>query len=241
MRAQIPRNPVFDKLLERAVPVVMAGEHQQDTPPTDGGRWPLTVVCVPPVDVRRRLEGLMREVVPIAGPGHFLTGRADTSHLTVRALEPYRDAASPTDPVTAEWFAAMRRAAAATPALRFQLTGLTLTSVSVMAQVEPLDEEPWRFMRRLRDELGPLAWYEDDWMERNIWYANVLHFAAPIRDAAGLVEWVRAHREIEAVDFTVDGAQLVRSRHTRLGDEQLMAMQSWTTVPFAGAAPAPRG
>lgn len=230
----ISRNPVFDELLERGVAAVMAGTHQQDTPPTDGGRWPVTVVCVPPLHVRSRLEGLMREAIALAGQGHFLTGRLDTSHLTVRALEPYRDAAAPTDPVTGDWVAALGRAAAATPPLPFRLTGVTLTTVSVMAQVEPLDDEPWRFMRRLREELGHLAWYEDAWMERNIWYANVLHFAAPIRDAAGLVDWVRAHREIEPIEFAVEAADLVRSRHTRSGDEQFMAMESWATAPFTG-------
>lgn len=176
----------------------------------------------------------MREAITPAGHGHFLTGRLDTSHLTVRALEPYRDAAAPTDPVTGDWIAALSRAAAATPPLRFRLTGVTLTTVSVMAQVEPLDDEPWQFMRRLREELGHLAWYEDAWMERNIWYANLLHFAAPIRDAAGLVDWVRAHRAIEPIEFAVASADLVRSRHTRAGDEQFMAMEPWTTVPFAG-------
>ncbi len=230
----IPRNPVFDELFDRAVPVVLAGEHQQDTPPAEGGRWPVTVVCVPPSGVRRRLEELMREAVRVAGPGHFLTGRTDTSHLTVRALEPYRDAAAPDDPITGEWVAALRRACDAPPALPFRLTGLTLTTVSVMAQCEPLDEEPWRFMRRLRDELGPLAWYEDAWMERNIWYANVLHFAAPLRDAAGLIDWVAAHRELEPIDFVVEAAQLVHSRHTRCGADQYMAMESWTTVPLTG-------
>jgi hypothetical protein len=175
----------------------------------------------------------MREAIDHAGPGHFLTGRTDTSHLTVRALEPYRDAAAPTDSATGDSIAALGRAAAATAPLRFRLTGLTLTSVSVMAQVEPLDDEPWLFMRRLRAELGPLAWYEDAWMERNIWYANVLHFAAPIRDAAGLVDWVGRNREVAPIDFSVGSAALVRSRHTRRGEEQFMAMEQWASVPFA--------
>lgn len=234
MNAATSSNPVFDQLLARAVPLVLAGEHQQGQPPKDGGRWPVTVVCVPPLLVRRRLEALMRDALAHAGPGHFQTGRTDTSHLTVRALEPYRAAASSADPVTGDWMAALHRATAATPPLRFLLTGLTLTSVSVMAQVEPLDDEPWRFMRRLRTELGPLAWYEDAWMERNIWYANVLHFAGPIRDAAGLVDWVVRRREIEPIDFTVGSADLVRSRHTRIGGDQFMAMESWTAAAFGG-------
>lgn len=231
------RNPVFDRLFETAVPLVTSGWHQQDRPPTEGGRWPVTVVCIPPRPARERLAELMRAGLRHAGPGHFLTGRPDTSHLTVRALEPYREAASPEEHVATEWLAALRRAAAATPELRFRLTGLTLTRVSVMAQVEPRDDEPWRFTRRLREELGPLRWYEDQGMVRDIWYANVIHFAAPILDAPGLVEWVRRHREIEPLDFTINAATLVRSRYTEDEDEgeRYMAMERWFSVPFGGS------
>jgi hypothetical protein len=174
----------------------------------------------------------MRAALVHTGPGHFLTGRPDVVHLTVRALEPYRHAAAPADPVTAEWIAALDRAARATAPLRFRLTGVTLTQRSVMAQVETVDDAPWEFMSRLRAELGPLAWFEDQWMERNIWYANLIHFAAPIRDARTLVDWVARHRSLEPVEFIVPSATLVRSRHTRLDDEQFMAMEPWHTVPF---------
>lgn len=235
MPAPLPHNPVFDELFASAVPLVTSGEHHHDVPPADGGRWPVTVVCIPPRPVRDRLEELMRAGLRHAGPGHFLTGRPDNSHLTVRALEPYREAAAPDDAVTTEWLAALERAAAATPPLRFRLTGLTLTRVSVMAQVEARDDEPWRFMRRLRHELGPLAWYEDQWMVRNIWYANVIHFAAPILDAPGLVEWVSQHRRLEPLDFTVESATLVRSRYAEGGGERYMAMERWFEVPFASS------
>jgi hypothetical protein len=103
-----------------------------------------------------------------------------------------------------------------------------------MAQVETVDDAPWEFMRCLRAELGPLAWYEDQWMERNIWYANLVHFAAPIRDPRGLVHWVERHRSIEPVDFQLPSATLVRSRHTRSEDQQFMAMEQWHTVRFGG-------
>jgi hypothetical protein len=225
---------VFDQLFESSVDVVLRGEHQCDEPPTDGGRWPVTIVCVPPSAVRDRLSGLMHEALVHAGPGHFLTGRPDSSHLTVRALEPYRDAASPHDAVTADWLAALERAARCTPPLELQLTGVTLARGGVMAQIGTVDDEPWAFMRRLRGELGPLAWYEDQWMERNMWYATLVHFAGPIRDAGGLVEWIERHRTMEPLDFTIDAATLVRSRHRRDGDEQYMAMEPWHSVSFRG-------
>lgn len=227
-------NPVFDRLFESSVGVVLRGGHERDEPPAEGGRWPVTIVCVPPQAIRARLDALMREALVHTGPGHFLTGRPDSSHLTVRALEPYRDAAAPTDAVTSDWLAALVRAARSTPPLELRLTGVTLTRGGVMAQVEAVGDEPWAFMRRLRDELGSLAWYEDQWMERNIWYATLVHFGAPILDAKGLVDWVGRHRGIEPVEFIVDAASLVRSRHRWDEDEQFMAMELWHTVPFRG-------
>lgn len=237
MRRVLGPNPVFDRLLEGSVDVVLRGEHQRDEPPTEGGRWPVTVVCVPPQAIRARLDGLMREALVHAGPGHFLTGRPDSSHVTVRALEPYRDAAAPTDAVTSDWLAALVRAARSTPPLEFRLTGVTLTRGGVMAQLETVDDEPWAFMHRLRDELGSLAWYEDQWMERNIWYATLVHFAAPLLDAKGLVDWVGRHRAIEPVEFIVDAASLVRSRHRWHGESSPWPWRRGTRSP---SRPPPR-
>lgn len=230
---------MFDQLFDSSVDIVRRGEHECDEPPTEGGRWPVTIVCVPPRDVRERLHRLMREALLHAGPGHFLTGRPDSSHLTVRALEPYRDAAAPSDAITSDWLPALERAARCTPPVEFVLTGVTLTRVGIMAQLEAVHDEPWAFMRRLRDELGPLAWYEDQWVERNIWYSTLVHFAGPILEAEGLIDWVQRNRRVEPLAFTVDAATLVRSRHTWDRDEQYMALEAWHTVPFAAVAARP--
>jgi hypothetical protein len=86
-----PTNPVFDRLFGDAVPALLAGTHRRDEPPVDGGRWPVSVVCLPDARAREVLAGVMREASAFAGPGHFETGRSDASHVTVRALEPYRE------------------------------------------------------------------------------------------------------------------------------------------------------
>jgi len=224
----------FDRLFEQGRPAVLEGSHQQDAPPMDGGRWPVTVVCIPSPDVRASLDALMREACELAGPGHFLTGRADASHVTVRALEPYRDAAGPTDDATTAWVDAMRKAAATTPPLRLHLTGVTLTTGSVMAQLEPLDEGPWTFMRHLREQLGPHAWYEDQWDPRDIWYANVLHFAAPVADPAGLVAWVESRRRLEPQEVVLDSVSLVRYRYRSDGADRLMGIEDWGTAGLGG-------
>src|SRR5688500_19101338 len=95
-------HPVFDRLFSDAVPALLAGDHRQDEPPVDGGRWPVSVVGIPDEPARDVLAGVMREALALAGPAHFETGRADASHLTVRALEPYRKAAAPENPITPE-------------------------------------------------------------------------------------------------------------------------------------------
>jgi len=233
------RNPVFDVLLEAALPAVLDGTHQRDGPPIDGGRWPVTVVARPPLEARAVLEALMREALAHAGRGHFVTGRQDSVHLTIRALEPYREAAAASDDIVGRWCDPIDRAARLTPPLRLTVTGVTLSRVGVMAQVEPADDEPWRFMDRLAAELGELAWFEDQWMRRNIWYATLIHFADDVADPRGLIEWLHNHRTINRVDFAITAVELVRSRHAPMDpadptSEQLMRPETWFTVPLSG-------
>jgi len=231
----VERNPVFDELLTAGIPAVRDGSHQRDKPPVDGGRWPVSIVALPPMAARERLAQLMRGALVHAGPGHFTTGRADAVHLTIRALEPFRAVAAPDDPIVADWRAAMERACAATTPFELTLTGVTLTRGGVMAQFETSGGRPWDFMDRLRTDLGDLAWYEERWMRRNIWYASLIHFAADITDPTALIAWVEAHRTISPVAVTVDAIHLVRFRHrpaTAADPDQFMALASWFTVPF---------
>jgi hypothetical protein len=231
------RNPVFDQLFDAALPDVLAGTHQRDVAPLDGGRWPVTVVARPPRTVRTVLEQLMRDSLQWAGGGHFVTGREDSVHLTIRALEPYREAAAPTDEIVGRWRAAIDRACAAVPPLELAVTGVTLSSAGVMAQVEPSGAGPWQFMERLHAELGELAWFEDQWRRRNIWYATLVHFADDILDPTGLVDWVREHRTIAPVQFTINEVELVRFRHVAAAadGERLMRPETWFAVrPMRG-------
>lgn len=170
----------------------------------EGGRWPVSVVLVPPRGVASRLDELMRGLLGCVGEGHLLTGRDDAVHITVRALETHRAAASPDDERTPPWIDSLRRAVIGVPPLRFALTGLTLTNGSVMAQVEPLDTWPWVFMQRLGDELGSHGCFEKQGARRNIWYANLLHFAGPIADPEALIASVEAHRDIDGAEFAIE-------------------------------------
>lgn len=228
-------NPVFDRLFDSGHRDVLAGTHQRDTPPVDGGRWPVSVVAFPPGRMRDRFVEWTRSAVERAGTGHFRIGGRDAVHLTVRALERYREAAAPSDPIVAVWRAAMERTASATAPIRLAFTGLTLTRSGLLAQLEPTDDTAWELMDRLRTELGSESWLEDGWMKRNIWYASLLHFADDIADAAGLVDWVRDHRRIDPEPFTIDAISLVRFRHRRTTGGQAMVPETWCTVPFGDA------
>ena len=230
MPEPVRTNPAFDRLLDAAVPALLDGVHRQDEPPVDGGRWPVSVVCVPDNLTRDVLAGVMDEALTFAGPGHFTTGRHDASHFTVRALEPYREAASAEEPVAAAWTAALEEVGRESAPVRLRLTGVTLSVGGVMVQAEPVGDEPWELMRRLRAALGPLAWFEDQWQQRDIWYSSVLHFAAPVRDAAGLIDWAMQRRSSLAHDVVLDALTLTRFRYRATDAERHMAMEPWRSV-----------
>lgn len=187
----------------------------------------MSVVCIPGDQARDALAGVMDEALPYAGPGHFETGRSDASHFTVRALEPYREAASLTDPITDEWIAALDEVGRKSRPIRLRLTGVTLSTSAIMVQAEPVGDEPWELMRRLRTALGPLAWFED---QRDIWYSSVLHFAAPIPDAPGLIDWAKARRSVLAREIVLDALTLTRFRYRASDTRRHMAMERWHSI-----------
>ncbi|RYB89869.1 hypothetical protein EUA06_14910 [Nocardioides glacieisoli] len=227
-------NPVFDRLFDDAVPALLGGSHRRDEPPVDGGRWPVSIVAVPGSEASGVLADLMDDALVHAGPGHFETGRSDASHLTVRALEPYREAASATDDITGQWVAALDEVGRASAPVTLRFTGVTLTVSGVMVQAEPVDDGPWELMRRLRTALGPLAWFEDQWQERDIWYSSILHFAAPVLDPAGLVGWAEQNRASLALDVTLDSLVLTRFRYREVDGRRHMAMEPWHAAALAG-------
>ena len=118
--------------------------------------------------------------------------------------------------------------------LTLRLTGVTLSVSGVMVQAEPVDDAPWELMRRLRTALGPLAWFEEQGQERDIWYSSVLHFAAPVRDAAGLIDWARRSRTALAHEVVLDSLSLTRFRYRASEGRRHMAMERWCDAALAG-------
>ena len=224
---------MFERLFATGSADVLAGTHRVDEPPVEGGRWPVTVVSLVDDASAARLDDWTSQLVPLVGPDHFLTGRAQAVHLTVRSLEPYREAAAVSDPIVPAWMAALDATTAecvAEPMLLHH-TGFTLTSGTVMAQLEPADSRPWQLMANLDAHLGELGWYEAN-EPRTIWYANLIHFTGPISDPAALVTWVEQRRRIDPTPVWMDNLSLVRSRHrgwtsAEHGPEQAMVPELW--------------
>lgn len=196
-----------------AAPLIAAGRHQLDSPPAEGGRWPVSAVFRPPSASRieRRLDELAAAAARLAGPGHWQTGQAGSAHLTIRALEGYRDQVSTTDPAVRRYQAALDATAARIGPARFEVTGLTLTPGTVMACARPLDDEPDRFLDLFAELLGDDGWLEHG-ARRDIWYLNLLHFTSAIERPADLVDWVAARRSRPVGQVEITAAELIRSR-----------------------------
>jgi hypothetical protein len=210
-----PATDKFDRLFNDAVPLISSQRHRRDSPPREGGRWPVSVILRPPEnsELSRRLDVLTSEAARLAGPGHWHTGRTGSAHLTVRALETYRRKVDPSDPVIQRYRAALRAAADRTGPALIQVTGLTLTAGSVMACAVPLDAQADLLMDRFAEELGPDGWFEHPHGRRDIWYLNLVHFTSHIASPRHLIDWVAERRSLDIGQTAIATAELVRFHH----------------------------
>lgn len=216
------RVTTFDRLFAEATPLVLQGLHRRDSPPVDAGdRWPVTVMLRPDAATAARLELAMAEVEKPAGGGHFRTGSAGSVHFTVRVLELYRKTIGVGDAAIRRYAGAMSRAAGQVGTIGLDLVGLTLTPGSVMVCGRPLDDNADRLMDLLTDELGEDAWLEAGF-RRDIWYANILHFAADIPEPGQLVDWVADRRDLDLGHALINSAELVRFHYEDGAEGRLM-------------------
>jgi len=176
----------------------------------------------------------MSEAELYVGSGHFRTGIAGSVHFTVRALEPYREAAGDGDEAVLRYARAMSRAAGSVGTIELDLVGLTLTPGSVMVCARPVDCNADRFMDLLTDELAEDAWFEAG-LRRDIWYSNILHFATDIAHPAELVEWVADRRDLDLGHAMIDSAELWRFHYEDGAHGQLMRPEVLASVPFGGS------
>jgi hypothetical protein len=149
------------------------------------------------------------EAAAPAGPGQWVTASPGSTHLTVTYLEGVHRHVAADDAVVCRLADVVRRLAAGTPPLRWRVTGLALADRGVLALAEPVDRAPdllrGRVLREL-DEVGRAEAY----YRRSVWWATLLHFAAPVTDPARLAGWVDARTTVPVVPVTADRVDVVR-------------------------------
>jgi hypothetical protein len=111
--------------------------------------------------------------------------------------------------------------------IRFDVTGLTLTPMSVMACAVPADKAANDLASALCAALSADGWHEAVF-KPDIWYFNLMYFTGSVRDGEDLIEWVAARRETHVARVLVTGIQVTRWRHTDTG---------MTPVVLASATP----
>ena len=100
--------------------------------------------------------------------------------------------------------------------IRFTITGLTLTPVSVMASAAPADGAADQLAAAFDAALLAEGCSDAGTMP-GIWYVNLVYFTGPIRDPPHLVAWVAARRQMEITELQVTGMQIVQWDYTGTG------------------------
>lgn len=203
---------------QRGRAALLGGRELHDVPPAPGGsRWGLSLVVRPDPAAADRLGALATEAAGLAGPGQWVTGARDSSHLTVTYLERTHRAVGRGDPRVRRFVDVVRRVAAGTPTLRWHLVGLAVADRGILALAEPADPAPDAFRGAVLRELGELGAAEACY-RRSVWWVTLLHFAAPVADPVGLAAWVERRRRPlgpvqaaagEVVRYEYDGARTV--------------------------------
>lgn len=190
---------------------VLAGRAQADQPPSpDSPRWGVSVILRPDAGAADRLDAVTRQALEVAGPGHWPTGRLGSGHLTVRGLEAYREPVTADDPAVERYATAVQKAAATAGSPEFAMTGLVLVPGAVLAVAEPADAAAEALRGLLADGLAEDGHFEDDGYRQGLWWATLVHFAAPLADPAALVDWVEAGRALDLGRFRARSLDLVR-------------------------------
>jgi hypothetical protein len=197
---------------------LLAGTHRVESPPADGrARWGIGAALRPDPVAAAALEDCARQAAAVIGGTPWLAGARRSSHLTRRAgLEPHRSQVPDGDQQVARYAAALRHATRGVAPLRFAVTGLTLTPISVMACARPADaaadELAAAFGAALSADGQPAPGRAPDF-----WYLNLAYFTGPVRCPGRLVDWVAARRSAWLTSIAVTEVQLMRWRHTRTG------------------------
>lgn len=208
----------FERLFAEGREALLAGTHRVESPPADGrARWGIGAALRPDPAAAAVIEDCARQAAAVIGGTPWLAGARRSSHLTLRAgLEPYRSCVPDSDQQVVRYAAALRQATRGVAPLRFVVTGLTLTPVSVMACALPADAAA----DDLAEAFGAALSAEGQTAPGRtpgFWYLNLAYFTGPVRRPRHLVDWVAARRSSGLTSITVTDIQLMRWRHSRTG------------------------
>jgi len=209
----------FERLFAEGREALLAGTHRVESPPADGqARWGIGAALRPDPAAAAVIEDCARQAAAVIGGSPWLAGATQSSHLTLRAgLEPYRSCVPDGDRQTARYAAALRHATRGAAPLRFAVTGLTLTPVSVMACAAPAGSAAGELAAAFGAALPALNGQAAPGRTPDFWYLNLAYFTGPVRQPGRLIDWVAARRSVWLTSITVTEVQLMRWRHTRTG------------------------
>ena len=199
-----------DSIHQRGRAAVLAVGAVLEVPPTEGStRWGLSLDIRLDPAAEGRLDALTAEATTLAGPGQWPTGARGSSHLTVTYLERGWREVDADDAEVRRFAALVTALAARTPRLQWQLTGLALAERGILALAEPVDDAPDAFRAAVLAELAELGRAEA-YYRQSVWWATVLHFAAPLPDPVGLVDWVDRRASMRPFPVRADRVEVVR-------------------------------
>jgi hypothetical protein len=208
----------FERLHAEGRRAVLTGTHLAECAPVNGGpRWAVGAVLRPDPPAAQAIEQVARAAAAVVGANHWLAGAARSSHLSLRRhLEPRRRPIPAGDRLVARYAAALSAAAKFTGPVRFTITGLILTPISVMACAIPADAAA--------DDLAAMfgaALQAEECHEAGstpvLWYVNLVYFTGPVDAAEELAAWTEARQQMQVTDVRVTEMQIVRWQHATTG------------------------
>ncbi len=116
----------------------------------------------------------------------------------------------------ARYAAALRAAARFTDSVRFTVTGLILTPVSVMARAVPADAAADNVAAAFSAALQAEGCH-DAGSAPDLWYVNLVYFTGPVRAADELVDWTESRQQLKVANVRVTEMQIVRWEYTATG------------------------
>ena len=198
-----------DTIHHRGRTALLAGRALLDVPPAPvGTRWGLSLVARPDALAADRLHVLAAEAAALAGPGQWLTASPGSAHLTVTYLESVHREIDSDDAEVRRLASAVGRLAAGSPPLRWRMTGLALADRGVLALAVPVDDGPDALRACVLAELDEVG-RREAYYRRSVWWATLLHFAAPVADPEALARWVDARTSLPQIPLTAGSVDIV--------------------------------